>query len=327
MVGTRAVAEPRAGSLDPAGPVAAAAADVWWLMLGLGAFAFTVFAVALAVGLRRHTPSAEPSPPGSDGRERTSRWIIGGGVILPLVVVLVVFAATVDALREMPTEAPEGALVVEVTGHQWWWEVRYPDAGFTTANEVHLPVGRDVAFRLTSADVIHSFWVPALAGKMDLLPDGTNVLVLRADEAGTYPSRCAEFCGLQHAAMELTVVAEPEADFDEWVATRRRPGAEPAGTAAVRGREVFLDSACASCHTIAGTSEADAADEDAVEGPVLTHLADRPTLGAGAVDNTPGELAAWITDPHAVKSGVAMPAAELTHADRADLLAYLAELR
>ncbi len=204
------------GSLDPQGPVAEVMADLWWLMLGLGVLVFAVFAVLLAVGLFRRR-SAEPEV-GAQQSHRFGRWLVVGGVVMPLIVLLVVFAATVQAMRVVPNTAPPDALVVEVIGHQWWWEVRYPEEGITTTNELHIPVGRPVAFRLTSADVIHSFWVPALGGKMDLLPDGVNTLVLQADEPGEHLSQCAEFCGLEHANMRLTVVAEPAERFATWVA-------------------------------------------------------------------------------------------------------------
>jgi cytochrome c oxidase subunit II len=198
------------GSLDPQGPVAEAIAELWWLLLGLGAAVFLAFGVLLVVGLFRRTPTAG-----------FGRWMVVGGVVAPLLVLVVVFAATVQAMREMPDGTPSDALVVEVVGHQWWWEVRYPAEGITTTNELHIPVGRPVALRLTSADVIHSFWVPALAGKMDLLPDDVNTLVLRADEPGEHLSHCAEFCGLRHANHRLIVVAEPAERFTAWVAGRQ----------------------------------------------------------------------------------------------------------
>lgn len=184
-------------------------ADLWWLLLGLGVAVFVVFAVLLVVGLFRR-PQAGPH----------GRWILIWGVAAPLVVLVVVFGATVYAMRVVPTRAPPDALVIEVVGHQWWYEVHYPDQGATARNELALPVGRPVALRLTSADVIHSFWVPPLAGKLDMLPDGVNTLVLQADEPGEHQSLCAEFCGLEHADMRLTVLAVPEELFDDWVAER-----------------------------------------------------------------------------------------------------------
>jgi cytochrome c oxidase subunit 2 len=205
--------------LDPQGPVSEAIAGLWWLMLGLSAIVFVAVVVVLALGLFRRRPAADQET----GRERPkqfSRWFVVGGVVAPLLILTIVFGATVRAMRLLPTASPE-ALVIEVVGHQFWWEVRYPDEGITLSNELHLPVGRPVNLRLSSADVIHSFWVPALAGKIDLLPDHPNTLALEADQPGVHRSRCAEFCGLQHTKMVLTVVAEPEDRFDAWVAERR----------------------------------------------------------------------------------------------------------
>ena len=208
------------GALDPQGPVSGAMADLFWLMLGLGAVVFVVVVVVLTLGLLRRGREGEPQAD-RQRPDRFGRWFVVGGVVAPLVILLVVFGATVNAMRFIPTTAPPEALVIEVVGHQFWWEVRYPDAGITTSNELHIPVGRRINLQLTSADVIHSFWVPELAGKLDLLPDRTNTLILQADEPGEHVSRCAEYCGLEHTKMLLTVVAEPEEQFASWVADRR----------------------------------------------------------------------------------------------------------
>ena len=212
--------QPEGGALDPQGPVSEAMANLFWLMLGLGGAVFVAVVVVLGLGLFRRRPAGEPQPD-RQARDSFGRWFVVGGVVVPLVILLIVFGATVRAMRLVPTTAPSDALVIEVVGHQFWWEVRYPDAGVTVTNELHLPVGRPVNLQLTSADVIHSFWVPALAGKLDLLPDHPNTLVLEADEAGVHRSRCAEFCGLEHTKMVLTVVAEPEDRFVSWLAERR----------------------------------------------------------------------------------------------------------
>lgn len=222
------------GSLEPAGPVAEAAADLWWLMLGLGTAVFLLFAGLLAFGLFARTSgrprpdeAVEPSgPPGRSGPSESGlirRWIITGGVALPLVVITVVFGATLVAMRDTPRTAASDALVVEVVGHQFRYEITYPASGVTTVDELHLPVGRPVTFRLTSADVIHSFWVPELGGKMDMLPDGTNTLVLQADVPGEYHARCAEFCGLHHTRMTMRVIAQDEEDFAAWLDGQREP--------------------------------------------------------------------------------------------------------
>jgi cytochrome c oxidase subunit 2 len=204
------------GSLDPQGPAAEVMAELWWLLLGLGVAVFVVFAVVLGVGLFRRRPAAAE---GQRSPDRFSRWFVGWGVVVPLLILVVVFGATLQAMRALPDG--DDALEVEIIGHQYWWEVRYPAEGITATDELHLPVGRPVELRLTSADVIHSFWVPELAGKLDLLPARTNTLVLEADQPGVHTSRCAEFCGLEHTRMVLTVVAEPEERFAAWVAERR----------------------------------------------------------------------------------------------------------
>ena len=212
--------QPEGGALDPQGPVSEAMADLFWLMLGLGAVVFVVVVVVLVLGLFRRGRVGEPQAD-RQRPDRFGRWFVVGGVVAPLVILIIVFGATVNAMRFVPTTAPPEALAIEVVGHQFWWEVRYPDAGITTTNELHIPVGRRINLQLSSADVIHSFWVPELAGKLDLLPDRTNTLVLQADEPGEHVSRCAEYCGLEHTRMLLTVVAEPEEQFTAWVAERR----------------------------------------------------------------------------------------------------------
>jgi cytochrome c oxidase subunit 2 len=291
-------------------------ADLWWLMLVLGAAVFVIVAGLLVIGLLRRPRRAE-SQTGEGLPNRFGRWMIAGGVVLPFIVLVVVLGATLRAMRFVPNTAPPEALVIEVIGHQWWWEVRYPTEGITTANELHIPVGRSIALELTSADVIHSFWVPRLAGKLDLLPDDTNTLVLQADESGEHHTQCAEFCGLQHAHMELRVVAEPQERFASWVAARARPAADPAGATAQRGQEVFLASDCAECHAIQGTPA------EATRGPDLTHLASRPTIGAGVMPNTPENIADWVADPHTSKRGVKMPAADLAEEELDAVVVYL----
>lgn len=302
-----------ASSLEPQGPVASAAADLWWLMLWLGTAVFIVVIGLLVIGLTRRRLS--------EGEESFTpeRWL-RGGVLVTIALLAVVFGATLVAMRQVQAEPPPGALEIEIVGHQWWWEVRYPAGEVTTANELHLPVGRPVVLRLSSADVIHSFWVPALAGKMDLLPDGTNTLVLQADEPGEHASTCAEFCGLQHYQMGLRVVAEPAGAFAGWIESQREPALEPSDATAGRGRDLFMRSDCATCHTVRGTPAAGDA------GPDLTHLASRQELGAGALPNTPMDLASWVADPHTAKEGVDMPAAGLSQEEIDAIVAYLETL-
>ena len=222
-----------AGSFAPQGPVAAAMEGLWWLMFWLGLAVFAVFAVLLGIGLfRGRDTDPRDEGPTSHG---FGRGLIVIGVVVPAVIILVVFVATIVAMRWVPTSAPDDAMVVEVTGHQWRWEVAYPEQGVRATNELHIPVGRTINVQLTSADVIHSFWVPQLGGKMDALPDGVNTLVLRADEPGEHHTQCAEFCGLRHADMKLLVVAEPAERFESWISEQQVAGDGAMRTAASAG--------------------------------------------------------------------------------------------
>jgi cytochrome c oxidase subunit 2 len=239
---------------------------------------------------------------------------------MPVVAVGLVLGLTLSAMRAIPNDIPPGAVTIEVVGHQWWWEVRYPDENVITANEVHVPAGRPIALLLTSADVIHSFWVPTLGGKIDLLPDRVNTMIIEADEVGLHRGSCAEFCGLQHAKMGLLVAAETDQDHENWLERQREPAASPTGDLEVAGAEVFIQSGCSDCHTVRGT------DASGVNGPDLTHLAGRLTLAAGTVSNTSENLAEWVASPHDVKTGVLMPDIELSAIELEALVAYLEAL-
>jgi cytochrome c oxidase subunit 2 len=226
------------------------------------------------------------------------------------------------ALAHLPLQ---DALPIRVTAHQWWWEVLYDDPQpgriFSTANEIHVPVGRPVVVTLLADDVIHSFWVPSLHGKKDLIPGRTNVIEFRADQPGTYRGFCAEFCGLQHAFMSFDVVAMPPQEFDAWAQHQREPAPEPADASARRGRELFLSGSCMLCHAVHGTPA------NARKAPDLTHVATRERLAAGRIPNTPQDLAAWIADPQKIKPGVNMPAHPLPPDDLQALVAYLGTLK
>ena len=294
-------------TLDPSGSAAREIAGLWWLLVGLAGIAFVVVMVALVVGLRRRPTDESDRRPSVGGR-----WLIGGGVVMPTVLITIVLIATIASMRAVSGAPSDDAVRIDIVGHQWWWEVRYPAEQVVTANEVHIPAGRDVVLELRSADVIHSFWVPALAGKMDLLPERTNTLVIDADRPGRYEGVCAEFCGIQHVNMRLVVIA-----LDD----QRRPAVAPADDLAARGERLFTTKGCASCHSVAGTS---AVGDD---GPDLTHVADREAIGAGARDNTLLDLREWIADPHAIKDGVLMPAAQLDPDELDALVAYVSGLR
>jgi cytochrome c oxidase subunit II len=299
-------------ALDPRGPVAAEMTFLFWVLVTLGAAVFAGFIVLLLIGLFRRS---EQSEPGDEALER--RFLVSGGLAMPAVIIAVAFGFTLAGMRAIHLEP--GDLTVTVVGHQWWWEVRYD--GFTTANEIVIPAGEPVLFELVSEDVIHSFWVPELGGKIDLLPDKTNTVVLQADAPGEYAGACGEFCGLQHARMRFRVVAVTPAEFQRWVDHQQRSAPDPHGALAVRGLDVFGDEGCGECHTIRGTSA------DGVGGPDLTHLASRETLAAATLPNDPNQLAEWIRSPQDLKQGVSMPATTLSDADMEALIAYLETLR
>jgi cytochrome c oxidase subunit 2 len=335
VLGGRALGGRTSGALSPRGSDASTIADLFWFMLIIAGVVFALVLVALVVGLRRRsadTPddlrrlgSGTPSP-------ASRRWIVGGGVALPAIVIVAVLGATLVAMRDVVATDDDAELTVEVIGHQYWWEVRYPDSGVVTANEVHIPADTPVEITLRSADVIHSFWVPSVAGKMDLLPERTNRIVVEAD-AGVHQGRCAEFCGTSHANMDVLLVAHDGDGFDQWLAAQSEPAAEPASDAARRGMTLVTEAGCGSCHAIAGTDSTGAppnvvpvGDGSTVPAPDLTHLASRSSILGGAADPTMPDLIDWITDPHTVKPDVDMPAADLTDAEIADVVAYLMEL-
>jgi cytochrome c oxidase subunit 2 len=243
-----------------------------------------------------------------------------GWTVTPAILLVGVFLLSLPTLRG--TVGPrDNALEVEVTGHQFWWEYRYTAQGLVTANELHIPVRQPVHLRLESADVIHSYWIPQLNGKTDLIPGRTNTLTLYAETPGTYLGQCAEFCGIEHAWMLLRVIAEPRPEFDAWVAAQQQPAAAPATAAARQGEQVFLSQTCIDCHAVAGTPA------QSIIGPDLTHFDSRETLGAGVLANTPANLRRWLHDPQAVKPGNLMPRFPLSDADVDALATYLEGLR
>lgn len=305
----------------PQGTAARQINDLWWLLLGLGAFTYLLVMALLLVALFRRRSPYQRQKTTSHSDDRNGRRLVwAGGVIFPAVVLVVVYGFTLNVLSHLfITENPDN-LVVEVIGHQWWWEVHYPGQQIVTANEIYIPAGEDVIFKLTSADVIHSFWVPELHGKMDLIPGKTNTWQLHAEQPGDFWGLCAEFCGTQHAKMLFLVVAVPPAEYERWLAARRAPAPSPTDPVAQDGLAVFLETGCGECHAIRGT--------EAVGdlGPDLTHIASRLTLGAGAVRNNRGNLAGWIADPHGIKPGNLMPTTEITGPELQALLAYMETL-
>jgi len=306
------------------GPAAASEARLGWYLVIVSCIVVAIVALLVVIG-GMHRPAARDP----NSLERTAGhsgllWIYLGGLLIPAVILVVSFALTLGTLHATARPGRDPAATIQIIGHRWWWEVRYldPDPAKTieTANEIHVPVGEPVRLQLTSADVIHSFWVPQLAGKTDVIPGQVNETWLEAHEPGTSRGMCGEYCGLQHANMMLTVVAESPAAFARWAEGQRQPAAVPAAAPAQAGQAVFTTSACALCHTVRGTGAG------GLLGPDLTHLASRGTIAAGVLPNRRGQLAGWVANPQAIKPGVLMPSVPLSSTDLNALLAYLESL-
>lgn len=306
------------------GPIAERIADLSWFMFILGGLIFLGVMAYLAYaiwGSRGYALEDELQRP-NQGNGIVLTW----GVGFTALVLVVLFGLNLGTMRsnsltiERRAEDLEDLLVIDVIGHQWWWEVIYPEQGFETANEIYIPVGQPVVLRLVTEDVIHSLWVPELNGKLDLLPNQVNELVLVADKAGEYWGECAEYCGTQHAKMKLLIVAQTEAEFAAWLEGQLVMPLQPVDGLAFEGQQIFLGSACVYCHNIEGTN----ASGDL--GPDLTHIASRRTLGAGILENSTGNLAGWIIDSQAIKPGNLMPPMGLSGPELQAVLAYLATL-
>jgi cytochrome c oxidase subunit 2 len=257
-------------------------------------------------------------------RERRMSRIVTASVGVTTIIIAIFTLASFFTTHALSVAGPDD-LTVRVRGLQWWWSVEYvgpdPSRRFETANEIHVPVGRNVHLLLEGDDVIHSFWVPSLAGKQDLIPGRLNEITIRADRAGTYRGQCAEFCGLQHAHMAFLVIAEQAAEFERWADAQRAPAAQAADEVIASGRDIFMAKACAGCHTIRGTQAA------GTPGPDLTHVGSRRTIAAGLFETTRGSLAAWIADPQTLKPGNNMPLVPLTPDELRAVSAYLASLK
>ncbi len=312
--------------LDTRGPGAARIADLWWLMFWVGLAVFVVvFALVLYAAFTARRRKADAAPPTMSGE----RLILWGGVIVPIPILALVLGYTMYTGNVVTPSFPLGpgadpAVTVDIVGHQFWWEVRYPDQGVVTANEIHIPAGEPVLFRITSADVIHSLWTPQLHGKLDLIPGETNSIRIQADEPGEYRGVCAEFCGRQHAYMHFLVIAQPADEFAAWIEQQQQPAGEPTDPLLRQGQQVFMGASCVYCHAIKGLNEESVTD---IVGPDLTHVAGRRTLAAGILENNRGNLGGWILDPQALKPGNVMPPTRMEAGDFLALLAYLESLR
>lgn len=287
---------PSQSVLHPGGPDAAVIADMAWVLFGGGALLLAAVMALLVLSLR------------GEGRPvRSMRWIAGAGVAFPVAVLSVLLVWSTWHSGKLSAQTSLQPLRISVVAKMWWWEVRYHDPAtgqdIVAANEIHLPAGRTAYVGITTGDVLHSLWIPALNGKMDAIPGRVTGLTLHAARPGVYRGQCAEFCGEQHARMALHVVAHTPQAFEAWLAAQGRPARPPAGALAAKGRDAFVAHKCVTCHTVRGVGAGLAL------GPDLTHVGSRSHIAAGTLRNHRGTLAGWIADPQAIKPGSQMPAA------------------
>ena len=308
-------------ALDPAGPQAARINDLWWLMLWTCAGVFAIVISALVAALRRGR--AQPAEDAETERKMTK--VVAAGVAVTTVILFAFMISDFVTGRALWSLASPDAIIIKVTGHQWWWDFEYqdpiPSHRVRTANEIHIPVGRPVKLEMTSSDVIHSFWVPNLHGKTDLLTGHQTVTWLQADRPGKYRGQCAEYCGHQHAHMAFVVIAEPVGQFNAWFDNERLPAITAANAGQQRGQQIFMSRTCMMCHQIRGT------DAGGRSAPELTHLASRESIAAGTLANTRDNLKGWIVDSQRFKPGNKMPSHDLGDEDLNALLDYLESLK
>ncbi|HEX6511102.1 MAG TPA: cytochrome c oxidase subunit II [Chloroflexota bacterium] len=282
--------------------------------LGVGIIVEAALVIVLIRYRRRRAPAG--LPPQIHGNTPVEVvW-----TIIPAVLLAVVAFFTTPIIFSTQAAPPSNSLTIRAIGHQWWWEFEYPGLGVVTANEVHMPLGQTATFDLESADVMHSFWLPRLGGKRDVIPNHVNNLWWAPNEIGTTPGQCAQFCGTSHANMRMIAVVQSPAGFDTWVANQKAPPANPSSGPAADGKALFARSACIGCHTIEGVSQG-------TVGPNLTHVGSRSILASGILQNSPEDMARWIKDPPAVKPGSLMPNLQLSDNDVNALVAYLESLK
>ncbi|MBM3935222.1 MAG: cytochrome c oxidase subunit II [SAR202 cluster bacterium] len=329
--------EHQQSTFDPQGPVARSQLTLFYWIFWTAVVVFVLVEAALVYTVIRYRRKAgDGVPPQTHGHTPLEiTW-----TVIPALILVVVAVPTIKTLfynANSPHPPEEGGMTIDVTGVQWWWEFRYlndinnPDDDVVTANELHIPVGKPVNIRLHSRDVIHSFWIPKIAGKVDLVPNNDNHMWIQADEPGEYLGQCAEFCGIAHALMRFRVFAQPQAEFDAWLAAQDAPAKDPIDPLALEGKALFEGAGqCFACHTIEGVARARGRT-----GPNLTHLGSRTTIAAGILENNQENLRKWIADPEALKPGNVMartaqiytdPTKHLTEAQISAIVQYLMTL-
>jgi cytochrome c oxidase subunit 2 len=315
-------------SLNPVGPGAAHIehnfALIFWITSTV--YFLVITALVIFVWRRRYTLGTMPGPQfTTDDDDRFARRSVLAAMIGTVALLFVMLIGSFVTSHELGKMKSDNPLTIDVYGHQWWWEIQYPNVEpykiVETANEIHLPVGVPIRIHGTSRDVIHSFWAPNVQGKRDLMPGYDTDIMIQIDKTGNWRGQCAEFCGMQHAHMSFFMVAESKSDFDKWLSSEALSGVEPATPQTQRGQQIFLTHQCVMCHTIRGTRAG------ARVGPDLTHLASRSTIAAGTLPNTVGNLAGWILNAQSIKPGCRMPPNQISGSDLQDLLAYLETLK
>ncbi|HEY8885459.1 MAG TPA: cytochrome c oxidase subunit II [Chloroflexota bacterium] len=315
VVGSAVASADSSSPLTPASAVATATANLFWVIVAIAGIIFVGVEGVLFYAL-----FAYRQRPGREAAQfHGSTWLEITWTAIPALILLVVFVLTVKTVvaNQLPAGDP---LEIRAVAHQWWWEFDYPAEGITTANELHVPVGERVVVKLSSVDVIHSFWIPSLVPKLDAVPGQDRTLWFDANQAGDYAGRCAEFCGVEHTWMLFRVVAQSPDEYAAWIKAQQQPAPAPTGLA-LQGQQLYQAQTCASCHAIAGSSS------NGIVGPSLTHVASRWSIGAGVLDNTPDNLSRWLADPQAFKSGSAMPNYHFGPDDVKALTAYLETLK
>jgi cytochrome c oxidase subunit II len=313
--------------LHPGAPQSSHIEWLYWVIFWITFAVFLLMILGFArAGAKAHVDASEPLSVTEDKEaDRKAMWAVGSAVAITVVTLFVVLVLSVVTGKRVEGLTSKNPVTIQIIGHQWWWEINYPnpqaDQTVTTANEIHVPVGTPVVILTNSADVIHSFWAPSIDGKRDLLPGYSSAFWFKVDQPGIYRGQCAEFCGLQHAHMGFSVIAEPVDNFQAWQQQQLKPAPDPATPKATRGRAVFLTHSCLMCHTIRGT------DAGSRVGPDLTHLASRNMIAAETLPNAPGALAGWILDPQRIKPGAHMTPNSLAPDDLQALIAYLRSLQ
>jgi len=304
-------------TLEPAGPNARTIDNLINPVFIIAAIVFVaVEGIALVFTIRYRHREGAPEPVQIHG----STKLEVGWTLIPALILLGIAVPTIATIFKL-AKAPDNPLNVTVTARQFWWEYEYPDLGVVTANELHMPVGRNLELTLRGEDVIHSFWVPKLSGKTDVVPGRSNRMSISADTPGTYLGQCTEFCGLSHANMRLKAVVQAPAEFEAWVDSQRRAASAPVpGSPAAEGAELYLSKGCGGCHTVQGVSEGKV-------GPDLTHLDSRSSFAGSMFEMTPENLATWLRDPPGVKPGSKMPNLNLSADETSKLVAYLETLK